>query len=257
MSEELEVTILGTSGGIPIEGRAQSGVLVESKDTKVLFDCGMAVPLRLKEAGVDAEEIDYIFLTHQHLDHIQDLPSLTKAAWLRNNQEKVDYTIICPKDMTDWLPGLWKSSGEFERVELNIKGIKSGVPGYYDGIKVEAFETPHVEESLGYVLDDGKVIYTGDSAPNENILDLIDNTELLIHELSLNQKSDLHTDPEGIIKVLSRSGSDEVDHLLLTHFYPEVIKKLNDIQKMIENKTGIQTRMSKDLDRYTINISDK
>jgi len=253
MSEDLEVTILGTSGGIPIEGRAQSGVLVESKDTKILFDCGMAVPLRLKEAGVDAEEIDYIFLTHRHLDHIQDLPSLTKAAWLRNDQEKVDYTIICPKDMTDWLPGLWKSSGEFERVELNIKGIKPGVPDSYDGIKVEAFETPHIEGSLGYVLDDGKVIYTGDSAPNENILDLIDNTELLIHELSLNQKTDLHTDPEGIIKILSGLKRDEIKDLVLTHFYPEVLKDLYEIQKKIETETGISTKIAEDLDRYKIN----
>lgn len=247
MSEKFKVTILGTSGGVPIKGRAQSGVLLESSETKILFDCGMAVPLRLKEIDVDAEEIDYIFLTHGHLDHIQDLPSLTKSSWLRTDEAR--FTIICPPDMVDWIPSIWKSVKEFERVDLEVKPLSPGNSDNYGGIKIEAFSTPHTQESQGYKIDRGDIIYTGDSAPNKRLNDILDDTELLIHELSLPMKTDLHTDPRGLIDIVD---GEEVNILALTHFYPQILKEIEGIKDLIEEETGMKTIISSDLDVHPV-----
>ncbi|MFO7792809.1 MAG: ribonuclease Z [Candidatus Saliniplasma sp.] len=247
MSEKSEVTILGTSGGIPIEGRAQSGILLERSDTKILFDCGMGIPLRLREAGTNAEEIDYIFLTHRHLDHIQDLPSLTKASWLRTDQ--AEFTIICPPDMVDWIPEIWKCVGESGRVDLDIKSLAPDEADIFGGLKIEAFDTPHIQGSQGYNINGGKIVYTGDSAPNEGLKDVLNDTELLIHELSLPMKTEIHTDPQGLIDTL---GGENIKKLALTHFYPQVIEKIEIIKDMVEEKTDIETVISSDLDRYSI-----
>ncbi|MGM0404734.1 MAG: MBL fold metallo-hydrolase [Thermoplasmatota archaeon] len=247
MSKQSKVTILGTSGGIPIEGRAQSGILLESSDTKILFDCGMAVPLRLKEYGVNAEEIDYIFLTHGHLDHIQDLPSLTKASWLRTDEAK--FTIVCPPDLVDELPDVWISVGEFERTDLDIQTLAPGEKSTFGDFIIEAFDTPHLQESQGYKIDDGDIIYTGDTAPNPNLKGILKDTKLLIHELSLPMETSLHTHPEGLIDILSENN---VERLVLTHFYPQVLENIEKTRQKIEGDTGIKTIISRDLDKYII-----
>ncbi len=247
MSNETKVTILGTSGGIPMEGRGQSGILLESSDTKILIDCGMAVPLRLKEAGVDAEEIDHIFLTHGHLDHIQDLPSLTKASWLRTDEAK--FTIVCPPDLVDRLPNFWKSVGEFERTEIDIKPMVPGKRGRFGDFIIEAFDTPHIKESQGYKINDGDIIYTGDTAPNPNLKNILDDTNLLIHELSLPMETSLHTHPDGLIDMIS---GEQIQRLVLTHFYPQVLDDIENFRLMIEKDTGIETVISRDLDKFYI-----
>ena len=247
MSKEIKVTILGTSGGIPIEGRAQSGILLESSDTTILLDCGMAVPLRLKEAGVDAEEIDYIFLTHGHLDHIQDLPSLTKASWLRTDE--AEFTIVCPPDLVDGLPDVWKSVGEFERTDLDIQPLAPGEKSTFGDFIIEAFDTPHLQESQGYKINDGDIIYTGDTAPNPNLKGLLNDTKLLIHELSLPMETSLHTHPEGLIDMIS---GEKIELLVLTHFYPQVLEDIDKARQRIEGDTGIETIISRDLDKYII-----
>lgn len=51
-------------------------VYVGTKNTKILIDAGIsgkAIQLKLKEIGVDIDQIDAILITHEHGDHIQGL----------------------------------------------------------------------------------------------------------------------------------------------------------------------------------------
>ena len=64
---------LGLENGV--EG-SMSAFLLEAEGKKALFDTGLnekmstGIPDRLKELKVSPDEIDYIFITHFHLDHI-------------------------------------------------------------------------------------------------------------------------------------------------------------------------------------------
>ena len=54
---------------------------VETKDHKILLDLGMTVKYineRLSELSVSIEEIDYVFITHVHDDHIKALKNFIK-----------------------------------------------------------------------------------------------------------------------------------------------------------------------------------
>ena len=240
----MKVTILGTCGGIPIPNRVQSGVLVENDSFKMLFDCGSGVPLRLSEAGVAAEEIDLLCLTHGHLDHIQDLPSISKAAWIKT--DKAEYDIICPPELVNKVPDWWKSVEEWERVDLDIIPMDDGDIKEINTFVLKAFDTPHRPESQGYKIESegNSVVYTGDTSANKNIRDVAQGCNLLIHELSLPMKTDLHTSPEELIDLLDGL---EIDKLVLTHFYPQILDELEDISKNIENKTGVKTIVGEDL----------
>jgi ribonuclease Z len=62
--------------------RASPGVLVRYGDIALQFDAGRATTLRLAEAGVVANALTAVFLTHAHSDHVRELPDLTRTRWL-------------------------------------------------------------------------------------------------------------------------------------------------------------------------------
>jgi len=247
-SNAMKVTLLGTSGGIPLSGRAQSGVLVESSESKILLDCGMGVPLRLVESGVDAEEIDTICITHGHLDHIQDLASLTKASWL--DIGKADYQVVVPPGLERKLVDMWRCLEEYDRTDLKFTVLEPGevIDGELD---IRPFKTDHTESSQGYNISDGdrEIAYTGDTAPRKEVIDKVAKTDLLIHELSLIEESEAHTDPEGLMANIE--GTD-IKKLVLTHFYPPVAERIEELASKIEEKIGIDTEPGEDLQEYRI-----
>src|SRR5438876_10875937 len=80
--DEMRVTLLGTGTPFPNAERFGSAILVEVAGTKLLFDCGRAVVIRLTQAGVSPKEVDALFLTHLHSDHVVGIPDLWLSGWL-------------------------------------------------------------------------------------------------------------------------------------------------------------------------------
>ena len=78
---------LGLEKGV--EGSV-SVFLLEAEGKKALFDTGLnvtmgsGVPDRLKELKVSPDEIDYVFLTHFHLDHIGGLVDAKDNIYFKN-----------------------------------------------------------------------------------------------------------------------------------------------------------------------------
>lgn len=70
----LEVTSLGS-------GSCGNAVLVRSAQTTLLVDCGVGVgPLTrgLSALGLRLDEVDAVLLTHEHIDHVRELPRFTR-----------------------------------------------------------------------------------------------------------------------------------------------------------------------------------
>ena len=78
---------LGLEKGV--EG-SMSAFLLEAEGKKALFDTGLnekmskGIPDRLSELKVSADEIDYIFITHLHLDHIGGLLDAKDNIYFKN-----------------------------------------------------------------------------------------------------------------------------------------------------------------------------
>ena len=77
----MRLTLLGTGTPAPSLTRAGSSYLVTIGSEILLFDHGQGAGTRLLEAGVRPNEIDAIFLTHLHYDHICDYPRLLLQHW--------------------------------------------------------------------------------------------------------------------------------------------------------------------------------
>ena len=97
----LEVTSLGS-------GSCGNALLLRSQQQTLLVDCGVGVgPLTrgLSALGLRLDEIDVVLLTHEHIDHIRELPGLLRRMVRPNDM------VIClgAGTSTEWahaLPGL-------------------------------------------------------------------------------------------------------------------------------------------------------
>lgn len=145
------VDSLGIAGGVP---SSMSAFLLEADGKRILFDSGMGAPnsglmAGLAAAGVLPEDIDYLYLTHFHGDHIGGMMKGDKAvfpraevyaarqeydAWMQMPDEKkaqVVATMTAYKDRLhlfeygDTLPG--------RVVALNAEGHTPGHTVYQTG----------------------------------------------------------------------------------------------------------------------------
>jgi len=101
------LTLLGTGTcHIEFERRASS-VLLELDRTYIVFDCGHGVVQRLLERGVQHHQVDHIFLSHFHADHVSDLiPFLQAGAHSRYNPRRTDVHIYGPSGVQKVVDGL-------------------------------------------------------------------------------------------------------------------------------------------------------
>lgn len=91
--------------------------LLEEDGRKLLFDCGSKIPMALHHHGIDVTEIDDIYVSHLHADHIGGLEetALGRFDWGMNPkpQKASDFencsapTLICEKGL---MKDLWNKS---------------------------------------------------------------------------------------------------------------------------------------------------
>ena len=77
----MQLTLLGT--GCPKIDCHRFGPanLISTSKVKLLIDCGSGVTQRLKQANFSTANIDALFLTHLHSDHVVDLYQLIISSW--------------------------------------------------------------------------------------------------------------------------------------------------------------------------------
>lgn len=77
----MKATILGTGGPRPDPNRQGPATVIRIGDENLLFDAGRGAATQLVRAGVPIIDVDYVFVTHHHFDHIGGLADVLFAAW--------------------------------------------------------------------------------------------------------------------------------------------------------------------------------
>ena len=90
----MRITLLGTGGPRPDPKRQGPATLVEAGGLRLLFDAGRGVATQLARTGVRTDDLDAVFITHHHFDHIGGLGDLLMAAW--NNGRTDPLTVVGP-----------------------------------------------------------------------------------------------------------------------------------------------------------------
>jgi ribonuclease Z len=195
-SDVMRVTLLGTGTPFPNPERFSSAVLVEAGGKKLLFDCGRGVVIRLTQAGVNPKDMDGLFLTHLHSDHVVGIPDLLLSGWFLGRD----------RPFAMWGPPGTRSMAEHlvqafafdirirqappdplpaKGVEIDPKEIGQGEI-YNDGLtRVSAFLVDHgtVKPAFGYRVDSAghSVVISGDTKFCQNLVDFARDADCLIH----------------------------------------------------------------------------
>ena len=77
-----ELVLLGTAGApLPVAGRAGTASAVVVDGQVFIVDCGRGAPSAFADAGLNFRQLEAVFLTHLHADHIGDLPGMLLYGW--------------------------------------------------------------------------------------------------------------------------------------------------------------------------------
>lgn len=108
-----------------VRGITGSSHLIEFKDKKILLDCGLFQgkdeDLNYEDFEINPKEIDYIFLSHSHIDHSGRIPLLVRNGFKG--------TIYCSKPTYDLCGIMLIDSAYIQETEAewkNRKAVRSG-----------------------------------------------------------------------------------------------------------------------------------
>jgi ribonuclease Z len=199
-STPIKVTLLGSGGGPPVDvQRYGISILVEAAGQKLLFDCGRGATFRLVEAGFRPGEIDKVFLTHLHSDHIVSLPDLLLTPWAMEGR-KTPFQVWGPPGTQSMMEKLLEAFAfdihmrrdvdeKFpkEGIQVVSTEVSEGVVYDKSGVKVSAFVVDHgpVKPAFGYHVDFGghSVVMSGDTRMSENLIRHSRGVDVLFHEV--------------------------------------------------------------------------
>jgi len=203
-----QVVFLGTTSAIPKKERNVSGILVRrSEEESFILDCGEGTTVQLKRRfGGDADAIlrtiGLIFISHNHTDHHIGLPGLIQArqrAFEAIEKEEPPLYLILPSKIAEWLV---KFNKDIVRILDKVEIITSQSV-YYGEFPLESMAdlkrqtklrsidvcyVHHCFQAFGVsITDEGgwKLTFSGDTVPCKNLVKLGMNSDLLIHEATM------------------------------------------------------------------------
>lgn len=202
-SADSELITLGTKGGpsiLQVERLPQSTAFIHN-DKIYLFDAGYGASLRLVQSDLPLKNLQAVFITHLHSDHIADLPALLSNSW--NSGLMHDISVFGPtgtQDIVDASLAVFKRDIELRtedegKPDLNnmvtAKDISQEVVYHKNGVKVTSLIVPHPPfdhgEALSYKIEaDGKTtVITGDMTNNEAIIEFAKDADYFVSEAVL------------------------------------------------------------------------
>ena len=230
-AEVLVVTLLGTGAPAPQTERFGPAVLVEAGHQKLLFDAGRGVAQQVYELRQPFAEINKVFITHLHYDHVIGLPDLLMSGWVFQRDEPLE--VWGPAGIGEHLGNLVSAyqadiQSRLAYTELSPQGIRykaqllsQGVVYEREGVKVTAFQVDHgdFKPAWGYRVDyeERSVVISGDTRYSKNLIKHARGVDLLIHEVAAASKAlrehnprlgkvlAYHTSPEALAKVLTET----------------------------------------------------
>ena len=275
----MKLTLLGTGCPSIDHKRCGSSNLICSKKTKILVDCGSGVTQRLHQSGNSSSEIDALFLTHLHTDHVVDLYQLIISSW--HSDRDTIWKIYGPKGTKKFIDKIFLAWRDERQLRINyekrksIKGLKYKVYEFnkegnikINDIKIKYFEVDHkpVPFAYGFSFSNSKkkLTISGDTRPCENLMKYAQKADVLLHEVfidgefkettKMRTKKTLHNvrnyhTPSTIVGKVAKL--TRCKKLVLTHLVPTKFNE-NKLKQTVKFDFGKNPIIGKDLMKIRI-----
>ena len=182
----MQLKVLGCSGGIGGSLRTTSFLL----DHDILIDAGTGVgDLTLTEL----KQIDHIFVTHSHLDHVACIPFLVDTVGGMRDapitlHAAEDTLAILREHLFNWK--IWPDFAEIPSPQapyLRYSSFRLGDTTTVQGRRIRPLPADHVVPAVGFHLDSGEasLVFSGDTTACDALwqeVNRIDNLRYLLIE---------------------------------------------------------------------------
>ena len=232
----MQLKILGCSGAKSV-GKSPTCFLI---DNKILIDCGSVVSKL--ESSFIVENIDCLFLTHSHFDHILELPFLLE---LILEKGRIPFNVYASEESINSLYSnvfnyeLWPDLFEISAKKDGL--LKLNVYKHLNELSVSEYKvTPvrvnHTVDTHGLILDSGEssIAFTGDTYITDSFWKECNNKSNLKAVIvdvsfpsSMKESASItkHMSTDILIQELEKLNSRDVN-ILISHMKPQLTDQI-------------------------------
>ncbi len=183
----IDITFLGTGNAFS-QQYYNTNLLLKWATSNLLVDCGTKCPISLHKLAIPISQIQNIFISHLHADHIGGLEEIILQC---KYHFRTYPNLYIPENLKE---PLWENS-----LKAGLQNTTSDIVGmdYYfnihpvqkaftiDGINFEIIPTRHIIGMPSYGLFFHDIFYTGDTVFQANlILSMLEKARIIIHDCS-------------------------------------------------------------------------
>ncbi|MBF0109388.1 MAG: ribonuclease Z [Magnetococcales bacterium] len=214
--------VLGSGTGIPSPSRNSAGYYLEAGGLNLLVDCGPGTLRRLVRVRKGITNLDAIFITHTHPDHVSDLTPLIHGLRIGSTGRRKKLSIYGPPGLKEYYERIVLTQIRLpDHFAVEVQEVESTLT--FGTLVVRTFPVKHVEhlQSVAYRFEEGgrSVVFSGDCDYDQGLIDGSRHADLLILDCctldSDKMEGHLSAGLAGLV-----AAKAEVKHLMPTHFFP-------------------------------------
>jgi len=196
----MKITFLGSGSAFTLpDENYNSNILISENNKNLLYDAGITIPASLHSKGLIPQDIDNIFISHLHSDHIGGLEYIAQRTYFEVYKFGFsEFGCMKPNLFSsgNLLEEAWNNTlkGGLEYINGEIKelseyfklnNVKEGNLFYLDDIAIAPIETKHSEGMKSFALmiyGDKNIFITGDTQFDEDLFSEYNESDMIFQD---------------------------------------------------------------------------
>lgn len=225
----MKFTVLGSGSSVPHAARSSSAYWLETASGTILLDFAPSAIHRMAEENLDWTNLDAIWISHFHLDHVGGLaPFLFGIRHASEMRSRAKPLRIFGARGTERLVRSFDEANNYKLFEqpfpLEIREVEPAEEfEILSGVRAVSMKTPHTDESLAIHIRDqrGKtLVYTSDTGFTKALGAFARGVDLLVVECSFFKDKPVEKHLE-LAEAMFLTRRAKPRKAMLTHFYAE------------------------------------
>lgn len=258
----MELFTLGTGAAWPDADRSAPAFLVKHEGVPYLIDCGGGTCHQLMKVGCKPSDITHILLTHIHVDHCVEFPSLVFGAYLTGKTGA--FNVYGPTGVLHFTDSIFDDTYDFAKTMMrNLRKLDividtteydSGVVLEENGLVIDTLPVEHGINTLAYRFSANgkKLVFSADTAPCDNLVKIAKDADALVIECSFPESAGFkngHCIPSQVGAIAEQANAKSI---ILTHLFP--VCKGHETEMVVEIKKHYsgEVTIASDLQHFSI-----